>query len=63
MIKRLLLVLETATIVYRIPIDRQRLVLHKAESFTACIMSFVAKCSAETKEDKLSTVRTVLTYR
>ena len=39
--------------------DRQILDLQNAESATAWIMSFVAKCRAEKKEDKVNTNGTV----
>ena len=39
--------------------DRQILDLQNAESATAWIMSFVVKCSAEKKEDKVNTNGTV----
>ena len=39
--------------------DRQILDLQNAESATAWIMSFVAKCRAEKKEDKVNTDGTV----
>ena len=35
--------------------DRQTLNLQNAESATAWILSFVAKCRAEKKEDKINT--------
>ena len=40
--------------VSRSPADRQILDLQSAESATAWIMSFVAKCCAEKKEDKIN---------
>ena len=39
--------------------DRQLLDLQNAESATAWIMSFVRKCSAEKKEDRINTNGTV----
>ena len=60
MIKLLLLVLETTTMVSRPPKDRQTLDLQNAESCTAWIMSFVAKSRAEKKEDKVKTNGTIL---
>ena len=39
--------------------DRQNLDLQNAESATAWILSFVAKCRAEKKEDKINTNDTV----
>ena len=39
--------------------DRQILSLQNAASATVCIMSFVAKCRAEKKEDKINTDGTV----
>ena len=54
MTKFLLLVLETTTMVSRPPRDRQTLDLQNAESCTAWIMSFVAKCRAEKREDKVN---------
>ena len=58
--KFLLLVLETTTMVSRQPNDRQTLDLQNAESYTAWIMSFVAKCRAEKKEDKVNNDGTVV---
>ena len=46
--------LETTTMVFRPPNDRQTLDLQIAESCTAWIMSFVAKRRAEKKEDKVN---------
>ena len=43
------------TMVSRPPNDRQTLDLQNAESCRAWIMSFVAKCRAEKKEDKVKT--------
>ena len=45
--------------VSRIATDRQMLDLQNAESATAWIMSFVAKCRAEKKEDKFNNDGTV----
>ena len=45
--------------VSRTATDRQILDLQNAESATAWIMSFVAKCRAEKKEDKVNTDGTV----
>ena len=44
--------------VSRQPADRRTLELQNAESATAWIMSFVAKCTCEKKEDKINTVGT-----
>ena len=52
--------LETTTMVSRPPNDRQTLDLQNAESCTASIMSFVAKCRAEKKEDKVNTDGTIV---
>ena len=52
--------LETATMVSRPPNDRQTLDLQNAESCTAWIMSFVAKCRAEKKEDKVNNNGTIV---
>ena len=49
----------TTTIVSRPASDRQFLDLLNAESATAWIMCFVAKCRAEKKEDKINTDGTV----
>ena len=46
--------LETTTMVSKSPNDRQTLDLQNAESCTAWVMSFVAKCRAEKKEDKVN---------
>ena len=46
--------------VSRPPNDRQTLDLQNAESCTAWIMSFVAKCRAEKKEDKVNTGSTTV---
>ena len=46
--------------VSRPPNDRQTLDLQNAESCTAWIMSFVAKCRAEKKEDKVNTGGTIV---
>ena len=51
--------LSTTTMVSRSARDRQILDLHKAESATAWIMSFVAKYRAEKKEDKVNNDGTV----
>ena len=59
-IKFLLLVLEITTMVSRPPNDRQSLDLQNAESCTAWIMSFVAKCRAEKKEDKVNNDGTIV---
>ena len=59
-IKFLLLVLETTTMVSRSPYDKQTLDLQNAESCTAWMMSFVAKCPAEKKEDKANTDGTIV---
>ena len=59
-IKFLLFVLETTTMVSRPPNDRQTLDLQNAESCTAWIMSFVAKCRAEKKKDKVNNDGTVV---
>ena len=59
-IKFLLLVLETTTMVSRPPNDRQTLDLQNAESCTAWIMSFVAKCRAEKKENKVNNDGTIV---
>ena len=59
LIEVLLLVLDTTTMVSRPPSDRQTSVLQNAESCTAWIMSLVAKCRAEKKEDKVNTVGTI----
>ena len=56
----MLLVLETTTMVSRPPDDRQILDLQNAESCTAWIMSFVAKCRAEKKKDKVNINGTIL---
>ena len=53
--KFLLLVRETTTMMSRPTNDRQTLELQIAESCTAWIMSFVTKCRAEKKEDKVNT--------
>ena len=58
-IKILLLVLETTTMVSKPISDRKTLDLQKAESCTAWIMSFVAKFCAEKKEDKGNTDGTI----
>ena len=42
------------------PNGRQTLDLQNAESCTAWIMSFVAKCRAEKKEDKVNTDGTIV---
>ena len=47
-------VLSTTTIVSNSAADRQTLDLQNAESVTAWIMSFVAKCRAEKKEHKVN---------
>ena len=47
--------LETTTMVSRPPNDRKNLDLQNAETCTAWIMSFVAKCYAEKKEDEVNT--------
>ena len=52
--------LETTTMVSRPPNDQQNLDLQNAESSTAWIMSFVAKCPAEKKEDKVNTDGTIV---
>ena len=49
----------TKKVVSRPPTDRQILDLQNAESATACILPFVAKCRAEKKEDKINTDGTV----
>ena len=46
--------------VLRPPADRKLLDLQNAESATVRIMSFVAKCHAEMKEDMINTVGTIL---
>ena len=51
--------LSTTTIVSRSATDRQILDLQNAESATAWILYFVAKCCAEKKEDKVNTDCTV----
>ena len=51
--------LSTTTRVSRPATDRQILDLQKAESATVWIMSSVAKCRAEKKEDKVNTDGTV----
>ena len=53
-------VLETTTMVSRPPNDRQTLDLQNAESCTAWIMSCVAKCRAEKKEDKVNNDGTIV---
>ena len=45
--------------VSRPPAERHILDLQRAESVTAWIMSVVAKCSAEKKEDKINTNGTI----
>ena len=52
--------LETTTMVSRPPNDRQTLDLQNDESCNAWIMSFVAKCRAEKKEDKVNNDGTVV---
>ena len=52
--------LETTTMVSRPPKDRQTLDLQNVESCTAWIMSFVAKCCAEKKEDKINKDGTIV---
>ena len=52
--------LETTTMVSRPPNDRQTLDLQNAESCTAWITSFVAKCRAEKKEDKVNNDGTIV---
>ena len=52
--------LETTTMVSRPPNDRQTLDLQNAETCTAWIMSFVAKCRAEKKEDKVNNDGTIV---
>ena len=52
--------LSTTTTVSRPPADRQYLDLQNAESATAWIMSFVAKCQTEKKEDKVNTDGTIM---
>ena len=52
--------LETRTMVSRPQNDRQTFDLQNAESSTAWIMSFVAKCRAEKKEDKVNTDVTIV---
>ena len=59
-IKFLLLEIETTTMVSRPPNDRQTLDLQNVESCTALIMSFVATCRAEKKEDKVITDGTIV---
>ena len=51
--------LSTTTVVSRPATDRHSLDLQNAESATAWIMSFVAKCCAEKKEDKVNNDGTV----
>ena len=46
--------------VLRPPADRKLLELQNAESATVRILSFVAKCHAEMKEDMINTVGTIL---
>ena len=46
--------------VSRLPTDRQILDLPNAESATAWIISSVAKCRAEKKEEKINTCGTIL---
>ena len=46
--------------VYRPSDDQQTLDLQNAESCTAWIMSFVAKCRAEKKEHKVNTDGTIV---
>ena len=52
--------LETTTMVCRPPNDQQTLDLQNAESCTAWIMSFVVKCRAEKKEDKVNNDGTIM---
>ena len=52
--------LETTIMVSRPPNDRKTLDLQNAESCTAWIMSFVAKCRAEQKEDKVNNDDTIV---
>ena len=52
--------LETTTMVSRPPNDRQTLDLQDAESCTALIMSFLAKCREEKKEDKVNNDDTIV---
>ena len=52
--------LETTTMVSRPPNDRQTLDPQNAESCTEWIMSFVANCRAEKKEDKVNTDGTIV---
>ena len=52
--------LETTTMVSRPPNDRQNMDLQNAESCTAWIIFFVAKCRAEKKEDKVNTDGTIV---
>ena len=52
-------VLSTTTMVSRPATDRQTLDLQNAESATVWVLSFVAKCRAEKKEDKINTDGTV----
>ena len=51
--------LETTTMVSRPQNDRKNLDLQNAETCTAWIMSFVANCRAEKKEDKVNTDGTI----
>ena len=59
-IKCLLLVLGTTTMLSRPPNDRQTLDLQNAESYSAWIMSFVAKCRAAKKKEKVITDDTIV---
>ena len=52
--------LETTTMVLSPLNDRQTLDLQNAKSCTAWIMSYVAKCHTEKKEDKVNTDGTIL---
>ena len=47
--------LSTTTTVFRLTTDREILDRQNAESANAWILSFVAKCRAEKKEDKINT--------
>ena len=51
--------LSITTVVFKPTTDRPMLDLQNAESATGWILSFVAKCRAETKEDKINTAGTV----
>ena len=52
--------LETTTMLSRPSNNRQKLDLQNAESCTAWIMSFVVKCRAEKKEDKVNNHGTIV---